>query len=356
MNRNYLVININNLYNNIITIKEATCKNIMVVLKSNAYNLGARIILKYLKKIGITFFVFNKYYEYLECKDLLTNCKVLILEEVPIKYLKEIAENVRISINSLSYMYQMLKENPKLKIHIQVDTGMNRDGIRKQEELREIIKISKNNIEGIYTHFIGDKDDTYFYQKQQEMFKTFLNIYDFSIVHTVATSSLSKKIIGNYIRVGMGIYGHHTNLKLKNVINAYVKVNNIRNSLKGESIGYSGKYISSKDEKIAVLPIGYYEGFDERFVYKKRKAFPVIGKICMNHTFLLVDDTIKNSSWLNIFPKSDKINQEVNYYHKITNYKNLKRIYILEYQHDIRKIFKETNKKGFKLKQRTRSN
>lgn len=355
MNKNLLVININNLYNNIDIIKKETNKKMMIVLKSNAYNMGSRSILKYLKKRGIDFFVFNKYCEYLECKDLLADCKVLILEEIPIKYVKELDENVRISINSVGYIYQVLKENQKLKIHIQIDTGMNRDGIKNQEELREILEISKNEIEGIYTHFISDKDDMFLYNKQQEKFVEFLNMYNFPIIHTAATSSLSKNIIGNYIRVGIGIYGYHTNLNLKKVVNAYVPILKIRESLKGETVGYSGIYTSPKNEKIAVLPVGYYEGFNEDFVYYGQKKLPVVGKICMNHTFVLVDETIKSSSWLNIFPKNDKINNKVNYYHTLTKYKEFKRIYIMEYQYDIRKIFKKTNKKSFRLKQRTRS-
>lgn len=357
MNRNLLVVNINNLYNNIITIKKKTSKNIMVVLKSNAYNMGSRCILKYLKKLGIDFFVFNKYFEYLECRDLLVNSKVLILEEIPVKYLKHLDDNVRVSVNSVKYIYQVLNNNNKLKIHIQVDTGMNRDGIKSIEELKEILNIVKDKIEleGIYTHFISNKDEIYLYKKQQEKFNKFLGFYDFPIIHTAATSSLVKEIMGNYVRVGMGIYGHHTNLDLKQVINVYVPIINIRENLKGDSVGYEAKYISCKDEKIAVLPVGYYEGFNEKCVYKGRKELPVIGRICMNHTFVLVSDTIKNSSWLNIFPKNDKINKEVNYYKILTSYNNFRRIYIMEYQNDIRKIFKETNKKSFKLKQRTRS-
>ncbi len=358
MNKNSLVININNLYYNINQIKKETNKKIMVVLKSNAYNMGARNLIKYLKKIKVDYFVFNKYFEYLECKDLLTEDKVLILEEIPTKYLSKLEKNVRISVNSVNYIYQVLEKNANLKIHIQVDTGMNRDGIKRIEELKEILQVSQEKIEveGIYTHFVSDLEDMHLYKKQQDMFNTFLNLYNFSVIHTAATSSLSKNIIGNYVRVGMGIYGQHINIKLKNVVNVYTKAIKIREILKGESVGYSALYTSLNDEKIAVIPVGYYEGFNEEFVYKGSKKLPVVGKICMNHAFILVDETIKNSSWLNIFPKNDKINKKVNYYHVLTGYRNFRRIYIMEYQNDIRKIFKKTNKKGFKLRQRTRSN
>lgn len=359
MNKNILSININNLIYNVSKIKETTKKQMMAVIKSNAYNLNSRIILKYLQKIGVNFFVFNHYEEYIYCADLLEKSDVLILETVDYKYIKNIPYNVCLSVNEVTYINKLKELNKKVKVHIQVDTAMNRDGIKSIDELKDILTETKESlieIEGIYTHFVSDKDEYLYYNKQQEKFKEFLKYYNFPIIHTAATSSLTKDLIGNFVRVGMAMYGHHTNLKLKNVVNAFVKINKIREVKKGECIGYGATYISEKDEAIAVIPVGYYEGFKERFVYKGKKVLPVVGRICMNHTFVLIDKTIKNSSWLNIFPINDKINKEVNYYHILTGYRNFKRIYIMEYQNDIRKIFKETNKKSFKLKQRTRSN
>ena len=360
MSANLLTINLNNLLYNITMIKQKTNKKVMAVLKSNAYNLNSRIILKYLLKMGIDFIVFNHYEEYLECFDLLENKKVLILETVEEKYLKKVPFNVRLSINDVTYIEKLKSLNKNIKVHIQVDTAMNRDGIKTIDELDEILKSTKDSlieIEGIYTHFISDKNDYFYYNKQKDMFLTFVNHHSFEIVHSAATSSLAKDLVGNYVRVGIGMYGYHTALDLKSVVSAYTKVMTTRDSKKDGTIGYSALYISPVDEKIAVLPVGYYEGFSGQFVYKNKKPFPVVGKICMNHTFVLVDDTIKNNSWLNIFPIDDKINnnKDVNYYHTITAYRNFKRIYIMEYSNDIRKIFKERNKKSFKLRQRTRS-
>lgn len=357
-----MIINNQTLVNNINIIKQATNKNIMCVLKSNAYNLGVKPILKQLLNAGIDFLVFNHYTEYLECQEMLKGKRVLILETMENKYLKKIPENVRISINSLEQAEELLMLQQNIYIHIQVDTGMNRDGIKTINELREIIKLFNEkaniNIEGIYTHFISDKNDFTYYNKQQKRFLAFLSVYNFKIIHTAATSSLTKKIIGNYVRVGMGMYGFHNELPVEPIVNVYTPVINIRTSKKKESVGYSAQYISKDDELIGVLPVGYYEGFKERYVYKGQKNFEVIGKVCMNHTFIKVDKTIKKGTWLNIFPISDKMNkrEETNYYHTLTAYRNFSRIYITEYFNDVRKIFKNTNKKGFKLRKRARSN
>lgn len=359
--KNIMVINMKKIVNNINTIKTETKKEMMVVLKSNAYNLGARIILKKLLSAGVTFFVFNHYEEYLDCQNLLNDAKVLILETVDIKQY-DIPDNVRISVNSLKQVYELIKIKRKVTVHFQVDTGMNRDGIKSIRELKMALKLFQENpnitVEGIYTHFLGDKDDYYYYNLQQQRFLSYLCLYNFEIVHTAATSSLSKSIIGNYVRVGLGIYGYGSDLQLESAVKVYTKLLNVRNIKRGESVGYSATYFAGADELIGILPVGYYEGIKGGYVYCHKKRYEIIGKICMNHTFIKVDNAIKNSSLLNIFPRNDKIDnkKETNYYEVLTSYRNFSRIYITEYSNDIREIFKNTNKKGFKLKQRDRSN
>lgn len=355
--KNLMIINTNHIIYNINTIKKKTKKDIMCVLKSNAYNLGVKNIIKTLLKAQVNFFVFNHYLEYLACKELLRNQKVLILETIESKYFEKIPANVRISVNSFDQAKELLQINQNICVHIQIDTKMNRDGLKTINELKETINLFKTKkniyIEGIYTHFIGDKNDLVHYEQQRKTFLEFVNLYAFPIVHSAATSSLSKDIIGNYVRIGMGLYGYHTNLELKPAVKIFTMVSNVRKIVKGESIGYSAKYTSSQDELIGVLPIGYYEGFKGNSVYKNSIKYDVVGQICMNHTFIRIDKTIKKGTWLNILPINDKIEEEMNYYHILTACRNFSRIYVTEYNNDIRKIFKNPNQKGFKLKQRS---
>ena len=88
---------------------------------------------------------------------------------------------------------------------------MNRLGIRSIEECKKIINILKTNkfieIEGLYTHFSTSIDNLIDYNKQCDLFKEYINLYNFKIIHSAATSSLNKNIIGNFVRVGLGIYG-----------------------------------------------------------------------------------------------------------------------------------------------------
>jgi alanine racemase len=227
---------------------------------------------------------------------------------------------------------------------------MNRMGIKNINDFKKIIKYENINIEGIYTHFISNKIEYKKYRLQQQKFKEYISLYNTPIIHSAASSSLDKEIIGNYVRVGMDLYN--------DAVNVYTKLGGIRYIKKGEYVGYDALYKAKKDGYIGILNIGYNEGMKTGVVKYHNKYYPVIGKICMNHTFIKLDKPIKNSSLLNIFPINDKIYKKDKYtiYERIVSYRNFKRIYITEYNYDLRKISKISLKKSNIIKQRTRSN
>ena len=144
----------------------------------------------------------------------------------------------------------------------------------------------------------------------------------------------------------------------KDIVKVYTSLNNIRYLKKGECVGYNSLFKAKKTCYIGVIDIGYYEGMKEGVVKYYNEYYHVIGKICMNHSFILLDKPIKNSSLLNIFPINDKIYKKDKYsmYERLVSYRNFKRIYITEYKHDLRKISKISLKKSNIIKQRTRSN
>ena len=344
---NLMIINVNKLIRNIYRIKKKTNKEIIAVIKSNAYNTGARPIIKYLKLANVSFFAFNTLEEYQYCQDLLINDKVLIFESLKEKQINLLPKNVRITINNIDDIYEI--KHPRI-VHIQIDTMMNRMGIKNINDFKKIIKYENINIEGIYTHFISNKIEYKKYRLQQQKFKEYISLYNTPIIHSAASSSLDKEIIGNYVRVGMDLYN--------DAVNVYTKLGSIRYIKKGEYVGYDALYKAKKDGYIGILNIGYNEGMKEGVVKYHDKYYPVIGKICMNHTFIKLDKPIKNSSLLNIFPINDKIYKKDKYtiYERIVSYRNFKRIYITEYNYDLRKISKISLKKSYIIKQRTRSN
>lgn len=351
-----LFIYVDNIEKNIDIIRKKTKKEVIAVIKSNAYGLGSRKIIEILKNKNVNFFAFEKKYEYQKCKDLLINDNVLIMESAT---LFENNINIRYSINNMIDAYNIKNINFPIKVHIRVDTGMNRFGIKSSEELKRILLILKTNenifVEGIYTHFSSDEFESNYFEKQKDTFKKLIKIKDFDIIHANATRNLHKEVVGNYVRVGIGLYGYHNPyLRLLRSVSLNAQPKNIFKTSKNTKISYCQK--KSKNELIGVINYGYNDlDFSNlHYIYKNNKKYKLFEKNCMNHTHFYADDKINYLSWLSILPTNGIIvdskdyNYNINWYHLLTSLKGLPKNYIRRSNYDIPKILKYNGQKSFK--------
>lgn len=356
-----LFIDVNAIKDNIMKIKEKTKKEIMAVLKNNAYGVGSKKMLQICYESDVKWVVYNTYQEYLEDKMEIKklHLKVLLLESINENNINDDYQELRFSVNKLNDLTENILFTKKtLYLHLSIDTGMNRLGIKTIKDVKKIIKICSNSqliIEGIYTHFASAIDENKYYQQQRIKFKKFINLYPFKIIHAQATQSLHKDEIGNFVRVGMGLYGYHSALPLKPTISYYIKPVNILNLKKGESVGYEQNYHAKKQTQIIVLPIGYYDVRGIDHVTYLKKELPIIGKICMNHMFIL--NTCKNEmiGLLQVLAKSDIIRKEYNWYQIITSMKQIPKNYMERINYDISAIPQSTKKTPQKYRFRSRS-
>ena len=157
MNDSYVEIDVNRIKTNVrnIITKYNDYKYYIGVVKGNAYGHGFEIV-KELVKSGINYLAVSTLKEALEVRTLV-DTPILCLQPIDINDLK-IAENnnITITISSYKYYQELIKKKLNLKAHLKIDTGMNRLGINKKEEVEEIYNelIDNKNIklEGIYTH------------------------------------------------------------------------------------------------------------------------------------------------------------------------------------------------------------
>lgn len=356
-----IIIDLNNIGYNIKKIKEVTNRKIIGVVKSNAYGLGERTIIKTLINNGVDYLFFNQLNEYKRNYNIVKNVNSLIFESLNLEEIKKVRnKNIIISVNCLNDMLEISNIDFSLRVHLQIDTGMNRYGIRTLDEYKNILDIANNNkniiIEGIYTHYYTDLDEYYYFNKQQEIFKKYLNLFNFKIIHSNATSSLHKDIIGNYVRVGIGLYGYHNKIGLKPVLRGYTRILNIFEINKNEQVGYGLNYIAKENERIALLDIGYFDAKIINKVYYLDKSFKIIGKKCMNHSYIKADEIINLQSRMSIFEKYGIIeDNEYNYYHLLVSLNHLKKNYLLRNEDEVFNIFRRTRKKGRKTRIRKTS-
>ena len=368
--KTYVKINEENLTNNIkeIISKYNDYKYYFGVVKANAYGHGDYIVNDLIKG-GINYLAVSSLEEAISIRKYNKEIPILCLEPIGLTYLKEIEDNnVTITIENIDYVKELInkKLNKKVKVHLKLDTGMNRLGFKEKEELDESIKLLKENknifLEGIYTHIATSGINDIYYDKQINKFVELTkDIKNIPIVHLARSMTLvnhPKLDNVNGVRLGICMYGFNNsiptptglrkvrrnlrlkkmnisesilsnNLNLKTAFTLYTEVMSIRKVKQGEFVGYGANYIAKEDIIVATLPIGYYDGMNQnmKYVSINNKKYEIIGDICMDMTMVKVDNTVKLHDKVEVFGdnisiKEVSINMNTNAYHILTSITN----------------------------------
>ena len=206
----------------------------------------------------------------------------------------------------------------KFSLHLKVDTGMSRLGFESNKFVQQFEKIKSFeniSIEGIYSHLSSADEHNSLHSKsitqlQRQKFQELLNQINVdrnnNIKIHLANSAgmlLNKDFHFNMVRVGLSMYGYSPlakidkNLSLKPALFLKVKVAFIRIIDQGVRVSYGGKFVSSKETKLAVLSIGYADGVPRNLsgkinVIHNNKLYPQVGSITMDQ--MMVDITGSN--------------------------------------------------------------
>lgn len=212
------------------------------------------------------------------------------------------------------------KRNTTAHLHLKLETGTNRQGIplgELPEMIRQLRGMPNLDIEGAYTHFANIEDtlDPSFAQRQLEKFREALAIMEAAgvrppLVHAAATAGtlLYPETGFTMIRLGIGTYGiwpsRETHLAarergrkitLQPAMTWKTRIAQVKTVEAGEHVSYGLTYQASHRMKVAVLPVGYYDGYDRKLsncgrALVRGRAVPVIGRVAMNMTMLDVTD------------------------------------------------------------------
>lgn len=309
---NKIIVNLENIKWNIKQIKKRfpNYQYYMAVVKSNAYGLGLEAI----KEIAndCDYLVVANVLEATEIRNVGIKKPILVLEPIQKKQLQEYIDySLTATVDNIDSIHDI--GNAKIKVHMKINTGMNRFGFTSKEEIEQAVMAIQDSdliLEGIYTHLYS-VDDKHTTKHQIDIFKEIVNgiSYSFSIVHLFNSQALSeceKVDIANGVRIGDLLYGltEHTELNLKSTFSLQTKVLSIRSISKGQTVGYDGLYEAKEDGIIAILPIGYSHGLTKNHigtnVYIHNVPYPIIGNT-MNSTFIQVDNTIHVEDTVEIY-------------------------------------------------------
>ena len=300
-------------------IKEET--QIVAVLKTNAYGHGAVPIMKELERVPYVWGYATATFE--EARELRENGAqkpILLLGYVFPYCYRELA---RLKIRPACFREDMLEalsaaaEGKDISVHIAVDTGMGRIGIRPDEEgiafVRKALAAPGVTVEGMFTHFAkADEKEHGPTHRQIALFSEFAERirtelgYRIPLVHCSNSAGIIEFPEANMdlVRAGITLYGlwpsdevSRSIVPLKPVMTLYSRIAFIKEAGPGVSVSYGGDFTTTADRtRIATVPVGYGDGYPRSlsgkgwYVLVCGKRAPILGRVCMDQMMVDVTD------------------------------------------------------------------
>ena len=284
------------------------------VVKADAYGHGALEVACRLVKLGCEMLAVACLPEAVELRRGGITAPILILGITPREFARQVVEyDLTQAVSCLELGQAMSRAAGELgktaRIHIKLDTGMGRIGFlgydpaQAAKETAEVCALPHLEHEGIFTHFANADGDEEYTMLQFTRFLDTLDILEkeyglhFEIRHCAATAAALKYPCAHLdiIRPGIALYGHYPHpdccgldgLGLVPVMSLYARVSAVRELSKGTPVSYGGTHIVQRDSRVAVLPLGYGDGFHRALSNRFWVEFdggkaPILGRICMD--------------------------------------------------------------------------
>lgn len=309
------------------------------VVKGDVYGHGSYTVNAFLES-GVNYLAVSSLEEALNIRNINKDIPILCLEPIDLDFvLLAYQNNITLTVSNLEYLKKLVEiiKDKSLKIHIKINSGMNRLGFSTKEDVEEAFHMILENytLEGIFTHLatLGISDPYYDMQinKFLELTQN-IDLKKIPIVHIGRSLTLinhPKIPFCNGIRLGIIMYGFNQspkkdtsfkgslrqikadmrikkyhisettldcNIKVEEAFSLYTEVMEIQKIKKGESTGYGVSYKAEEDEFIAICPIGYADGFSRRnsgrFVWINDKKYPIVGSVNMGMIQIKIDENV----------------------------------------------------------------
>ncbi|KPK33495.1 MAG: hypothetical protein AMS24_00925 [Chlamydiae bacterium SM23_39] len=311
MYRSWIEINLKKLKKNIKEIKKKI-KNCLFCfpVKANAYGLGLINISKAAEEACVNYLGVSCASEAIELRKNGIKIPILILGAILEEEIEQmIINNIEFTISSeykadlvIKYLKRKNKDFSKARVHIEVDTGMQRTGMKYNTAKNLFFKLKNNKylkIVGIYTHLsTSDKKNDNFCKYQISTFKKLLKEIDpnKTLISHIANSSAVEyypETIENMgmVRPGILTLGYAKSSYFKNRLEPCFslksKISFFKVVDKNQGISYGHTYKTKKQTRILTIPIGYGDGYrrilsNKADILIRGKRYPIVGNICMD--------------------------------------------------------------------------
>lgn len=289
--------------NNYETVKEYVGDNTMImpVVKANCYGTYLNKDSELMNKFSMVAVAIVD--EAICLREYGYKNDILVLNQPYVEEIDDIINNdVVVGISSSIFLDEVISLNKSMRVHIELETGMGRTGVLKEELDAFLEKLKNSNIvvEGVYTHLSSPDIDDEFTNKQISLFEEELKkvkevFPDIKYIHYAASNGLLNFELGscNMVRPGLILYGYPSSkttvskINLEPVARLKSKISFIKNVKAGDSISYGRSFVANTDMRIATVGCGYADGIrrnlsNKGYVSVKGSRCKIIGKVCMD--------------------------------------------------------------------------
>lgn len=304
MNRQtYMEVSKSNFKYNIEQIKKyVPDKEIMPVIKANGYGTYINRCLELIK--DFKYVAVACVSEAIELRNIGYNGNIFVLNQPYVEDIDNIIKyDVIVGVSDINFVRALARYDTKVKVHIELETGMGRTGVLSRfldVFITEIEKLSNIEVEGVYTHFSSADSDYEYTNKQIEIFNSGVEkikkrINTIKYVHCSASNGILNFKVDtcNMVRAGIIMYGYPASdttldkIDLRPVVTLKSKISFIKEVAEGMSISYGRRFIADKRMKVATIGIGYADGIrrslsNKGYVVINGHKCKVLGSVCMD--------------------------------------------------------------------------
>lgn len=297
-----------------------TC-SLLAMVKAQSYGAELTKISEFLTQQGIRYLGVAYVDEGVELRKSGVELPIIVMNSDISTWQDCIQYNLEPSVYSFNQMEALVTELihegiEQFPIHLKFDTGMHRLGFQV-DELTKVINYLKAQpeikVKTIFSHLADadNTDDASFTLQQLKSFQHITEIIQKALPYVVLRHILNSEGLSNYpeysfdmVRLGIGMFGISSNSELEktleNVISWKSTISQIKEMKVGDSLGYGRTFIADKPTTIAIIPVGYADGFQRQLsngkggVVINDNYFPTVGRVCMD--MLMIDCTDGNLS------------------------------------------------------------
>ena len=315
----YAKVNLGAIKRNVARIKECLPPGtqLCAVDKANGYGHGSVMVAQAAIEAGATFVAVAIPEEAVQLRDAGITASILVLGPASLSQWRLAAEldlsMVVASQECLACAQTVHRETGRImRLHLKVDTGMNRVGVQTLDQARALLKtIAKEDgllLEGLMTHFAAaDEADKTYTEWQNARFQEYIALarsMGFSPIVHAANSGGALDCPGtsyDMVRVGIAMYGCYPSaevshaVKLEPALSLHTHISFLKMVNAGDKLSYGCTFEADRPLRIATIPIGYADGFNRLLsnrgeVLVRGQRARIVGRVCMDQTLIDVTD------------------------------------------------------------------